>query len=157
MLFRSQGTFGQGFGVDLRDLVSTFQRDVYRISVRRSDPEGSTVTITWPAGLTNVGGGGWYLVDGANGVIFPGLPGIILGLNDRGAWGATVSVFDVTDVYKETVTTPSDYPASPRTVLFRGRQVPVLRLEEQFRVNRGETVTRVVEVVPHHEIGRAHV
>ena len=86
----------------------------------------------------------------ANGVIFPGLPGIILGLNDRGAWGATVSVFDVTDVYRETVTTPSDYPASPRTVLFRGRQVPVIRLEEKFRVNRGETVTHVVEVVPHH-------
>ncbi|MFM7734563.1 MAG: penicillin acylase family protein [Alphaproteobacteria bacterium] len=86
----------------------------------------------------------------ANGVIFPGLPGIILGSNDRGAWGATVSVFDVTDVYQETVTTPSDYPASPRTVSFRGRQVPVIRLEEKFRVNRGETVTRVVEVVPHH-------
>ena len=76
---------------------------------------------------------GWFLAM---------IGGIILGLNDRGAWGATVSVFDVTDVYKETVTTPSDYPASPRTVSFRGRQVPVLRLEEKFRVNRGETVTR---------------
>jgi len=85
-----------------------------------------------------------------NGVIFPGLPGVILGLNDRGAWGATVSVFDVTDVYQETITTPPDYPASPRTVLFRGEQVPVIRLEEKFKVNRGETVTRVVEVVPHH-------
>lgn len=85
-----------------------------------------------------------------SGVIFPGLPGVILGLNDRGAWGATVSGWDVTDVYVEQVTTPPDYPASPRTVLFRGRQVPLIRLEEEFRVNRGATVTRVIEVVPHH-------
>jgi hypothetical protein len=64
-------TFGQGLGVDLRDLVSNFQRDVYRIAVRRSDPEGSTVTLSWPAGLGSVGGGGWYLTDGAGGAIFP--------------------------------------------------------------------------------------
>ena len=52
---------------------------------------------------------------------------VILGHNDFGAWGGTVANFDVTDVYVETVTTPSDYPNSPRTVLFNGRQVPVLR------------------------------
>src|SRR5262249_59928748 len=76
-----------------------------------------------------------------NGVIFPGLPGVILGHNEFGAWGATVSNWDVTDVYVEQVTTPADYPASPRTVLFRGEQVPVLRLQEQFPVNPRPTVT----------------
>ncbi len=44
----------------------------------------------------------------ATGVNFPGLPGIILGHNDFGAWGATVAVFDVTDVYVEEVTTPPE-------------------------------------------------
>lgn len=89
-----------------------------------------------------------------NGVNFPGLPGVILGHNDRGAWGATVAVFDVTDVYKETVTTPPDYPAdypeSPRTVLFKGEQVPVLRIMEQFKVKGGNPVSYPIEVVPHH-------
>ncbi len=88
--------------------------------------------------------------DRVNGVEFPGLPGVILGHNDHGAWGATVAEFDVTDVYKETITTPPDYPASPRTVLFNGKQVPVLRIEEQFKVKGSAPVTYPIEVVPHH-------
>ena len=83
------------------------------------------------------------------GVNFPGLPGVILGHNDFGAWGATVAVFDVTDVYVEQVTTPSDYPNSPRTVLFNGQQVPVQRIVEQFAMPSG-TVSAVIEIVPHH-------
>ncbi|MCK6555277.1 penicillin acylase family protein [Candidatus Binatia bacterium] len=86
----------------------------------------------------------------ANGVMFPGLPGVILGHSDRGAWGGTVAVFDVTDVYVETITTPPDYPASPRTVLFEGRQVPVLRIEETFHIKKRSPATFVIEVVPHH-------
>ncbi len=86
----------------------------------------------------------------ANGVIFPGLPGIILGHNDFGAWGGTVANFDVTDVYEETVTTPPDYPNSPRTVLFNGRQVPVLRDIETFQIHNASPKTEVIEVVPHH-------
>lgn len=86
-----------------------------------------------------------------NGVIFPGLPGVILGHNDYGAFGATTAVFDVTDVYLEQVTTPVDYPASPRTVLFKGQQVPVLRIDEPFVVRgRASPIVRVIEVVPHH-------
>jgi len=95
-------------------------------------------------------GGAGSASERVNGVNFPGLPGVILGHNDRGAWGATVAVFDVTDVYKETITTPPDYPASPRTVLFKGEQVPVLRIEEQFKVKGGNPVTYPIEVVPHH-------
>jgi len=86
----------------------------------------------------------------ATGVQFPGLPGIILGHNDYGAWGATVAVFDVTDIYVEQVTTPTDYPSSPRTVRFKGRDVPVLRVEEPIKMNDGSTYTAVIEVVPHH-------
>jgi len=85
-----------------------------------------------------------------NGVMFPGIPGIILGHNDHGAWGGTVAVFDVTDVYQETVTTPPDYPASPRTVLFNGEQVPVLRVEDVIHLKGGYTEPIVIEVVPHH-------
>ena len=69
------------------------------------------------------------------------MPGVILGHNDFGAWGGTVAEFDVTDVYLETVTTPPDYPASPRTVLFKGQQVPVLRVEETIQVKNGTPLT----------------
>ncbi|HUI27619.1 MAG TPA: penicillin acylase family protein, partial [Candidatus Kryptonia bacterium] len=85
-----------------------------------------------------------------NGVNFPGLPGVILGHTDSGAWGATVAEFDVTDVYVETVTTPPDYPASPRTVLYKGQQVPVLRIVEQFNQKGGDPLFYPIEIVPHH-------
>lgn len=88
--------------------------------------------------------------DQVTGVMFPGLPGIILGHNDYGAWGGTVAVFDVTDVYVEDVATPDDYPASPRTVLFNGERVPVLRIVETFRIKNRGPVQQVIEVVPHH-------
>ncbi|HSD11701.1 MAG TPA: penicillin acylase family protein, partial [Candidatus Binatia bacterium] len=98
----------------------------------------------------------WHMVQldsGADmrvtGVNFPGLPGVILGHNDYGAWGGTVANFDVTDIYVEQVTTPQDYPNSPRTVLFNGEQVPVLRVVEEFGMPTG-TTTAVIEVVPHH-------
>lgn len=98
----------------------------------------------------------WHMIQldsGANrvgGVMFPGLAGIILGHNDFGAWGGTVAVFDVTDVYVEQITTPPDYPASPRTVLFNGQQVPLLRIAEPIHVKGSEPVIAVIEVVPHH-------
>jgi penicillin amidase len=81
---------------------------------------------------------------------FPGLPGIILGHNAYGAWGGTVAVFDVTDIYMEQVTTPLDYPNSPRTVLFNGEQVEVLRVEEEIGLAGGSAATIIIEVVPHH-------
>jgi len=88
--------------------------------------------------------------DQVTGVMFPGLPGIVLGHNAYGAWGGTVAVFDVTDVYVEDVFTPEDYPASPRTVLFNGERVPVLRIEETFRIKNRGPAQLVIEVVPHH-------
>src|SRR5215470_3249945 len=98
--------------------------------------------------MVQLDSGGDMRVTGVN---FPGLPGIILGHNDFGAWGATVANFDVTDIYVEQVTTPPDYPNSPRTVLFKGQQVPVLRVVENFKLPLPTgTVSAVIEVVPHH-------
>lgn len=89
--------------------------------------------------------------ENTTGVIFPGLPGVILGHNDVAAWGATTAGFDVTDVYVEDIETPPNYPAAPRTVLFRGERVPVIRIDEPFLVRgRAQPVIRVIEVVPHH-------
>ena len=72
------GTYGgpdpvQGLGIDLRLLSNDFQRDVYLLSFRRSDPEGSVITLTWPAGLDTLGGKGWFLTDqtGINAIFNP--------------------------------------------------------------------------------------
>lgn len=64
------GAYGQGVGCDLRLLVSDGQSNTYRLSFRRSDPEGSAITLSWPSGLGAVSGGGFYLTDGFNGFFF---------------------------------------------------------------------------------------
>lgn len=113
-----------------------------------SDPHlGLSNPAIWFLQQLDVASGPAMRVSGA---ALPGLPGILLGYNDSGAWAGTYTYFDIVDVYVETATTPPDYPASPRTVLFKGQQVPVLRIEERFRVKGGTEVTYPIEVVPHH-------
>jgi len=62
-------SYGQGVGVDVRQLVSDGQKNVYRLSFRRSG-EGSGITMSWPSGLGAIGGGGFYLTDALGGVLF---------------------------------------------------------------------------------------
>jgi len=62
-------SYGQGVGVDVRQLVSDGQKNVYRLSFRRS-VEGSGITMSWPSGLGAIGGGGFYLTDALGGVLF---------------------------------------------------------------------------------------
>ncbi len=63
--------YGQGLGVDIRHLVSDGQKDVYRLRFRRTDPEGTAITLSWPSGLGAVSGGGFYVTDGFGGFLFP--------------------------------------------------------------------------------------
>jgi penicillin amidase len=86
------------------------------------------------------------------GAAFPGIPGIILGMNDHVAWGATVSLIDVTDVYRETIVTCDD-GVSP-CVVFQGAKVALLPRQETFSVGAfgaiDKTVTVTLYDVPHH-------
>ncbi len=87
----------------------------------------------------------------AHGAGFPGIPGILLGQNERMAWGGTVANFDVTDVYQEQV---SGSGAS-KTVTFGGRQVPVRTIQQSYVIRqlvggKAKTVTRPIDIVPHH-------
>jgi penicillin G amidase len=104
------------------------------------------------------------------GVSFPGIPGIILGHNARAAWAATVHYYDVTDVYRESLS-----PTDPPTVTFQDGQVPLEVRQEAFHYAKpaegcesflndfvkslhytvaedgaGCVVTVDIEVVPHH-------
>lgn len=58
-----------------------------------------------------------------SGVQFPGLPGIIIGHNERVAWGVTTSSIDIVDVYRETLIW-REGETTPR-VLRNGEEVPV--------------------------------
>jgi len=78
------------------------------------------------------------------GLAFPGIPVVILGENQHVAWGATVAGYDVTDVYKETLSSDGS------TVTFNGQQVPLQKVHETINVANSAPVEYDVLVVPHH-------
>ena len=86
----------------------------------------------------------------AMGVQFPGLPGIILGMNEHVAWGATVNNIDVTDVYRETVATCDD-GKSP-CVLFNGAKVALVPRTETIHIGR---FGQIVKYRRRHPVRRA--
>jgi penicillin amidase len=79
----------------------------------------------------------WYMVHltapglNVSGVSLPGLPSVIIGHNDRIAWGVTNLHFDVQDVYREQL--------NPQTgqYMFRG-QLQQARLENDLIAVKGE-------------------
>lgn len=78
------------------------------------------------------------------GLAFPGIPVVILGENTHVAWGATTAGYDVTDVYKETLS------ADGSSVTFNGSQVAIQKVHETIVVKGGTNVEYDVLVVPHH-------
>ncbi len=78
------------------------------------------------------------------GIAFPGIPGIILGMNEHVAWGATTTGYDVTDVYKEQLTSDG------QNVIFNGQNVPIQKVHETIQVQGGAPVEYDVLEVPHH-------
>ncbi len=78
------------------------------------------------------------------GLSFPGIPAIILGMNANIAWGATVAGYDVTDVYKETLTADSS------GVVFNGQPVAFQKVRETIKIAGGGSYDYDVLLVPHH-------
>lgn len=79
---------------------------------------------------------------------FAGTPGVILGHNDRIAWGATKVGFDVTDVYQEQVVPDSRAPAG-LAVMIRGQREFLFPIVQVFRQNNiGNGTMNDVTVVP---------
>lgn len=79
-----------------------------------------------------------------SGIAFPGIPGIVLGHNEKIGWGATVAAYDVTDVYSETVTTDGS------AVMWKGEAVPLQTVDEIIQIQGGAPYTYHVQIVPHH-------
>ncbi len=81
------------------------------------------------------------------GVAFPGTPVVVIGHNDRIAWGVTVVGYDVTDVYVEAL------DAAGQNVTFKGAQVPLQAITESHRVRVGAGLVDqpyTIPLVPHH-------
>ena len=86
------------------------------------------------------------------GVQFPGIPLVILGMNAHVAWGGTVNYVDVTDVYRETV---KDCAAGGgKCVVWKGQEIALVPRVETFNIGTGVSVTGKMDVtiydVPHH-------
>ena len=79
-----------------------------------------------------------------SGIMFPGIPGIILGHTDKIAWGATVAGYDVTDIYAEKLS------ADGKSVVFGGKNVPIEFVDEVIQIQGRDPYTYKVPVVPHH-------
>lgn len=78
------------------------------------------------------------------GVVFPGVPGIIVGFNDYIAWGFTNTGPDVQDLYILELN-----PANPQQYWYMNQWVDAEVIIEEFMV-RGEAEPRQVEVMKSH-------
>ncbi len=78
------------------------------------------------------------------GLAFPGIPGVILGSNRTLAWGATTAGYDVTDVWKETLS------GNGQGVVFKGADVSFQKVSETIKIADKPDYTWDVLVVPHH-------
>jgi penicillin amidase len=70
----------------------------------------------------------------AAGSTFPGVPYVVLGQNQRIAWGATVNPMDVTDTFQEQVVPDANSPSGLSTI-YLGSPEPVIPIPELFRYN----------------------
>ncbi|MEM8998310.1 MAG: penicillin acylase family protein, partial [Acidobacteriota bacterium] len=70
----------------------------------------------------------------ANGVSFPGAPGLVQGCNRQMCWGSTVNPMDVTDVYQETLVLDPQ-TGLPAATIFAGQPEPLLPIPQAFGVN----------------------
>ena len=75
------------------------------------------------------------------GFSFSGLPGVVVGHNDKIAWGVTTMYADVADLYLEKVTGD--------TYEYDGKQKPLTKRTETFKVEGGKTQTITVRSTQH--------
>ncbi|MCZ6807877.1 MAG: penicillin acylase family protein, partial [Deltaproteobacteria bacterium] len=82
------------------------------------------------------------------GMTFAGVPWVLIGQNERIAWGFTTTVMDFSDVYLEELVT--DGSGNPTGVMFQGAEVPFTRVPFTIAFNDGSTEERELLFVPHH-------
>jgi penicillin amidase len=90
----------------------------------------------------------WYLAHMQGGAInsigatFPGLPAVVIGYNERIAWGVTNTGPDVQDLYIERID-------AQNYVEYNGKREPVTLIDETINVKDAEPVTLTVRITRH--------
>ena len=78
------------------------------------------------------------------GMSFAGTPGVVLGFNKHIAWGATVAVYDVNDVYLDKI--------HDGKVTIGGKDVAIETIDEPFDYGDGHPQTITLETIPGHGV-----
>ena len=79
------------------------------------------------------------------GMAFAGIPGVVLGFNKDIAWGATVSEFDVQDLYRDVI-------GKDGKVTVGGAKVDVVPITEMMDYGDGRPQPIVIETIPGHGV-----
>ena len=150
--FEAARRLGEGLGDESRgsnNWVVSGGKTASGAPLMANDPHLSLPSppLFWYSHLNTKRAGGSLDVEG---IALVGVPGVILGFNDRIAWGSTTANHDVTDVYEETITEGEN--GAPDTVLFQGQQVPIEIITETIKVAGRPDVVLSLENVPHHGI-----
>lgn len=140
--FAKSGDFGSN------NWVISGSRTASGRAMLASDPhlQLSAPSIFWPVSIhvAHRGVGPHPKDVDVGGIAFAGIPGVVLGHNEKLAWGATVAGYDVTDIYAETLT------ADASAVLFEGGEVPLETVDEVIVDGDGNELVYAVKIVPHH-------
>jgi len=78
------------------------------------------------------------------GFSFPAAPGVIIGYNDRIAWGVTTSVVDVADLYVEKIN-----PQNPNQYEYQGKWLDFEIVEEPIKVKGVVSETLTIKISRH--------
>ncbi len=135
------GGFGLGYGpfIGSNNWVVSGDHTETGQTLLANDPH---LGIQMPAIWYEVGlhAPGWEVT----GFSFAGVPGVVIGHNDRIAWGVTNTGADVMDVFIEKIN-----PSDPLQYEFEGKWRDIEVIEEVIKVNGGEDVTLPVHLTHH--------
>jgi penicillin amidase len=127
-------------GVGSNNWVVAGSRTTTGLPLLANDPHlGMQIPSVWYA--NGLHGGGFDVV----GVVFPGVPGVVIGHNNRIAWGVTNLGPDVQDLFIEKIN-----PDNPNQYEFQGQWLDMQVIEEQIAVKgRAEPVIQTVRITRH--------
>ena len=127
-------------GVGSNNWVVAGSRTTTGLPLLANDPHlGMQIPSVWYA--NGLHGGGFDVV----GVVFPGVPGVVIGHNNRIAWGVTNVGPDVQDLFIEKIN-----PDNPNQYEFQGQWQDMQVIEEAIAVKgRTEPVIQTVRITRH--------
>lgn len=132
-------TFGAGPFVGSNNWVVSGEHTASGLPLLANDPH---LEIQMPAIWYEIGlhAPGWNVT----GFSFAGVPGVVIGHNDKIAWGVTNSGPDVQDLFIEKIN-----PSNPNQYEYQGEWQDMEIIPEVIKVNGGEDVTLNVRITRH--------